>query len=326
MMNPMNALELKQRLKDEAARLGFAACGVAPADDLGPEVEARLREWLSAGYHDRMDYLARDPLRRARPRELLEDARSVICVAAAYRHSGADAPTPDGTGRIARYARGDDYHDVLRQPLESLEAWLVREAGPETRTRRSCDTRPLLERAFAERAGLGFIGRHTLVIRPGTGSWLLLGAVLTNLELEPDAPITGTCGRCTRCLDACPTHAFPQPGVLDARRCISNLTIERRGEFSSEEAEALGEWVFGCDICQEVCPYNKAPVRESLPGLGAERFPDGVLQLADLAQLRSNSHFEKVFARSPLLRPRLKGLLRNAEAVRRNRLRFRVRV
>lgn len=314
-MKPLIPLEFKHRLKQEALRLGFADCRVTHADDIAPEEQARLLDWLARGHHDRMAYMAREPLKRTKPRELLADAQSVVCLSARYAASQHESSAPAGFGRVARYARGADYHRVLGVPLKALESWLVEQGGPQTMTRRFCDAGPLLERAFAARAGLGFVGKNTMLINPAEGSWMFLAAIVTNIEMEPDLPISGTCGRCTRCLDACPTQALREPYVLDSRRCVSNLTIERRGEFSEEESRWLGDWVFGCDICQEVCPYNKKPSTASFDGLGAENFADGTLRLSDLAELQSNSAFERRFGHSPLLRARLKGLRRNADSV-----------
>lgn len=310
--------DFKQRLKAQALSLGFSDCGVTTANDLGAATEAHFLEWLARGYHDRMTYLERQPLSRARPQELLDDARSVICLTVAYRSGGWEAqegPAPDSTGRIARYARGEDYHEVIAPRLAELEKWLRLQGGEGVRTRKFCDAGPLMERAFAERAGLGFIGRNGLLITPRHGSWVLLAAIVTNLEIETDAPGVGSCHNCRRCLDACPTGALVAPHVLDARKCISNLTIERRGDFTPAEESAIVDWVFGCDICQEVCPYNKGATVSSYDGLNAPHFPEGILLLADLAELKSNREFERRFKNSPLLRARLKGILRNAKAV-----------
>ena len=316
-MSSAGAQGLKQRLKAEASRLGFSHCGVTEADGLGEPTEQRFAQWIENGYGGGMAYLKREPRRRARPRELLPGARSVVCLAARYAAHNPENPQapPRGWSRVARYARGRDYHLALDAPLKQLEAWLQAERGEGARTRRFCDAGPLLERQFAQRAGLGFIGKNTLLIAPGAGSWIVLAAIVTSLEIEPDEPGLGTCGACVRCLEACPASAFPEPYVLDARRCISSLTIEKRGEFTEQEARSIGHRLFGCDVCQEVCPYNKRPCQPSFPELDETRFPDGLFRLADLLAFRSNRPFERAFAGSPLLRPRLKGLRRNAAAV-----------
>ncbi|OPZ06614.1 MAG: Epoxyqueuosine reductase [candidate division BRC1 bacterium ADurb.BinA364] len=273
-----------------------------------------------------MQWLERQPRRRARPWESLPGARSVVCVAAAYAARSASEGDPalsPGEGRVARYARGGDYHEAMDGPLRELERWIVRNGGGghdgECAAKRFCDTGPLLERWFAQSAGLGFIGRHGLLITPRHGSWVALGAIATTAAFEPDAPGEGTCGRCRRCLEACPTGAFAEPGVLDARRCISNLTIERRGAFSAKEAAWLGEWIFGCDVCQEVCPYNKKGAEPAFAALGETRFAGGRFPLGRPAEIASNRAFELEFAGSPLLRPRLNGMRRNSAAVAENR-------
>ncbi len=317
-MNAAGA-EFKNQLKARARELGFAQCGITSAEDLLPEVQAQLLEWLARGYHDKMEYLARNPLQRTRPAELLAEARSIICLSAQYTAQHDIHDLPSSSGRIARYARGLDYHYILDKPLKELERWMIENGGEGTHTRRFCDAGPIMERQFAQRAGLGFIGRHGLLITPQAGSWVLLAAIMTNLEIAPDLPASGTCGRCRRCIEACPTGALTQDFVLDARKCISNLTIERKGEFSCEEERMLGQWVFGCDICQELCPYNKRPAIASFEELNPVRFPNGIIDFSILSEISSNSEFQKQFQYSPLLRSRLKGLRRNAQAVEKNK-------
>ncbi len=253
---------LESRLKQQASALGFARAGIASA---GPaEGFDRLRDWLERGYAGEMHYLHRHAEARRHPASILPEVRSVVMLAMHHGSQPENEPeasaTGKGHGRVARYARGADYHDVLRQRLKQLLAWVQAER-PGCRGRAVVDTAPLLERDFARRAGLGWIGKNTMLLDRRLGSYFLLGALLLDLELTPDAGHdTSHCGRCTRCLDACPTGAFAGPGLLDARRCISYLTIELRGPIPEELRSGLGEWVFGCDVCQEVCPWNrKAP-------------------------------------------------------------------
>lgn len=247
-----------QRLKDEAIRLGFDAVGIAPA--VTPGDYPHYRRWLAQGRAGPLGYLHQQEAPRAHPEFILEGVRSVVMVAQLYGHREPDQPLDPDHGRIARYARGGDYHELLWRRLERLLAWLESDA-PGVRGRAVSDSAPLLEKDFARLAGLGWIGKNTLLLSRQIGSYTALGALLIDLELHPDIPTTvDHCGTCTRCLDACPTGAFIAPYQLDARRCISTWTIEQRGPLPDEAAENLNGWVFGCDICQEVCPWNrKAP-------------------------------------------------------------------
>jgi epoxyqueuosine reductase len=252
---------LTDAVRSRALGLGFHRVGVAPADPLTDD-GARLRSWLDAGHHGDMHWLADTPEARAdvtHPR-VLPGAKTVIVCALSYHRGDEPSALPDGS--IARYARGRDYHNFLRKRLRKLAAWIRREHGAEAAP--LVDTSPILERAWARRAGVGFVGKHGCVIAPGLGSYLLLGEVVTTLALTPDAPMDERCGSCTRCLDACPTGAFVRPWVLDARRCISYLTIERAGPIPEELREGVGDRVLGCDACQEVCPFNRTapPPRE----------------------------------------------------------------
>src|SRR5437868_4979112 len=254
---------LEDRLKQQAHTLGFDPVGIAaatPADDFD-----RLREWLECGYAGAMTYLHRHAEARRDPSSILPEVRSVVMVGLSYApdapdHSPLLTPHSELSGTVARYARGADYHDVLRQKLNALLAW-VRQEVPGCRGRGVVDTAPLLERDFARRAGLGWIGKNTMLLNKRLGSFFFIGALLLDLELKPDPPHeTSHCGTCTACLDACPTQAFTAPGQLDARRCISYLTIELRGPVPEALREPMGDWLFGGDVGQEVCPWNhKAP-------------------------------------------------------------------
>lgn len=243
----------KARIVAEAHRLGFEAVAVARADVPLDDDFARYESFLAQGMQGEMSWLAntKEARRRVDGEEILPSAKSVICLARRYA-KGRDEE--QGTARaIARYARGRDYHTGLRKKIRQLAAF-VRRFGAEARP--ICDDAPLLERAWAARAGLGFVGKNGLLIVPGTGSFVLLGEVVTTLDLEPDSPIPERCGTCTRCLDACPTDAFAAPFVLDARKCISYLTIEHRSQIDPSLREGIGEHLFGCDDCQSVCPFN----------------------------------------------------------------------
>ena len=305
-------------LRDEAAGLGFEVVGVTDVARLDG-AEAPFRAWLAAGRHGDMDYLADRAERALRPDALLPGALSVVTVAVEHA-TDAPPPVPDGrSGRGARYAWGLDYHVVVGDRLEALARRFEARVGRGVRARALVDGAPLLERAVAVRAGLGFVGKNTLVIRPGRGSWALLGELLVDVALAPTGPGPGgTCGACVRCLDACPTAAFDEAFMLDARRCISYLTIEHRGAIPVELRPRLGPWVFGCDVCQEVCPFNRAARPAPWPELRPEAGVGPALDLVATLALDTDEAFRARFRGTPLLRPKRRGLLRNAAVVARN--------
>ncbi len=294
--------ELKRRLTERARAAGFDTVRVAPAD-LESGHAARLRAWLDAGMHGEMAYMERIAEGRARAETVLEGARSVIVFAAPYHPGGFPAAEPGGL-KVAKYALGEDYHYVLRERLAPIVEWLDRER-PGCRWRICIDSAPLMERAYAVASGVGFFGKNSLVITPGLGSFSLLAEIATTAEIAPDPPVLGTCGTCTRCIDACPTSAITASGVVDARRCLSYLTIEKKSPLDPTEQKAVADagWVFGCDICQDVCPYNKRPsptrMAEFEEGRVVRRHESPETFLAP----QSNSQFERRFDRSPLLRP-----------------------
>ncbi len=301
---------LTDELKQEARRLGFALAGVCPA--VAPAGFERFTEWLAAGYAGQMHYLPDRAAAYGHPRAVLEGARSLVMLAMNYRTADPVEPRP-GEGRVSRYAWGTDYHDLIRGRLNALADFL-RSRRPECSVRGVVDTAPLLEREFAQLAGLGWIGKNTLLLNRQMGSWFFLAAIVTDLELEYDAPhATDHCGTCTACLDACPTGAFPAPYVLDARRCISYLTIELRESIPVELRGGVGDWLFGCDVCQDVCPWNhRAPTADE-PEL---RPTEGTNPL-QLAQLFSwdEADFRGRFRHTPLWRAKRRGLLRNAAII-----------
>jgi epoxyqueuosine reductase len=304
---------LEDRIKEQARRLGFDLAGIAPAaeaDDF-----PRLRAWLAEGFAGDMAYMHRHGEARRHPASVLPEVRSVIMVAMSYKPAGQAEPA--AAAKVARYARGNDYHDVLRQRLCGLRAWLQGEV-PGCRGRGVVDTAPLLERDFARRAGLGWVGKNAMLLNKRLGSYLFLGALLVDLELRADAPHAAAhCGTCTACLDACPTGAFAGPGRLDARRCISYLTIELRGPVPEELRRPVGDWLFGCDVCQEVCPWNHKAPAGAEPAFGPH--PD--LIAVDPAELLglSEEAFRARFRGTALTRPKRRGLLRNAALVLGNR-------
>jgi epoxyqueuosine reductase len=311
-MDPVAAADL---LKSWALEAGFDRAGVAGLE-ASVHGEAFLR-WLARGDQAGMGWLERRAEARLDPAKVVPGTRSVLCVALQYSPlDGEQEAEGDLWPGVARYARGRDYHDVMQEHLKALEARIAG-AFPGTVSRRYVDTGPVLERELAARAGLGVVGKNTNLLHPEAGSWFLLGELFLSLDLAPDVPLADLCGSCTRCLDACPTGALPEPYHLDSNRCISYLTIEHRGALSEAARERVGDWVFGCDICQEVCPWNTAPAGADHPGL---RLPDGrrELDLASLLRLSRDEYVER-FRGSPMKRAKLEGLQRNAAVAMGNR-------
>jgi epoxyqueuosine reductase len=307
----MSRAEMSERIRRKGRHLGFSHVGFARAEKLEREA-GLLREWLGRGYQAGMQWMERNIARRIDPREIVEGAESVICLAMNYYtpHAHSEQKTH---GKISRYAWGDDYHDVMGERLQELEDWLQREF-PGVRTRRYVDTGPVMEKAWAVRAGIGWLGKHSNVITRDRGSWVFLGEVITTLPLDYDDAIDDYCGTCTACIDACPTGAIPEPYVVDSKRCIPYLTIEYRGEeLPSESHGGLGRWVFGCDICQDVCPWNSFAIET---GENAFEPREGALQpgLRDLSEI-SDDEFRARFRGSPVARAKARGLRRNARTV-----------
>jgi len=313
---PQDAADLAARARELALALGFDRAGVASVEP-GPDTE-RARTWVDRGYAGEMAWIGRRLEERVDPRRVLPGARSAVVVALVYEPPGGEAPA-DGTsrGQVARYAGGEDYHRVLGERVESLATALEALGPGRVRTRAYVDTGPVLERTLAARAGLGWQGKNTCLIDPQLGSYLFLGVVLTDLPLAPDRPEPDHCGTCTACLDACPTDAFPAPYVLDARRCLAYTTIELRGSIPEDLREPQGSWVFGCDVCQEVCPWNRrrgrglppdpAGLRERMAPRPAWRQP-ALAWLLDLGE----ETFREATRHTALRRATYRGLLRNA--------------
>ncbi len=322
--SPLSAGELTTQLKAEAHALGFTLSGACSA--VAPTGASRLAEWLDRGYAGQMDYIAARQQAYEHPRHVLDGVRSVLMLGLPYRTVEPQATQP-GQGRISRYAWGDgDYHDVIHDRLRRLVAWL-NERVPTAKVRGVVDTAPLLEREFAQLAGLGWIGKHTLLINKPAGSYFFLAALLTDQELACDEPFGADhCGTCRACLDACPTQAFPQPYVLDATRCISYLTIELRDSIPGELRPGIGDWLFGCDVCQEVCPWNQSAERRTFAAPStptqawdvaptfvpaSDRNPIDLVGLFDL----DDEAFRRRFRHTPLWRAKRRGILRNAAIV-----------
>jgi epoxyqueuosine reductase len=305
----LSALALTQAVKARALEVGFDRVAVGPA---GPaEHAARFGAWLDAGYAGGMDYLTRTRVERGDPERLLPGCRSVLALALAY------GPREDDPSwrPVSRYARGRDYHDLMRPRLAAVVDYLRQAAGPATASRAAVDTSAVLERDLAARAGLGWIGKNTNLIAVGGGSYFFIGTVLTTAALVADGPATDHCGTCTACLDACPTQAFVGPWVLDARRCLAYLTIEHRGDVADEWKPVMRDWLFGCDVCQEVCPWNRKAPAAREPALA----PSAPLPSLEALLEMDEAAFRTRFRGSAMSRARRAGLARNAALVLGNR-------
>lgn len=312
-------MSLAETIKHEARLLGFTAVGIATvspqaADD---RLLSRLQEWLRRGFHGTMQWMGRDPARRADPRIVLAGCRSIIVVGVNY-DTGHRATEGRGYGRVARYAWSKDYHRILGERLALLEAKL-RQWAPGVETRSYVDTGPIMEKAWAQKAGLGWIGKHSNLVSAEHGSWLVLGEILTTLDLPPDAPAMDLCGSCSLCIQACPTSAIAEPYVVDATRCISYLTIEFRGgrdEIDADLAGRMGNHIFGCDDCLDVCPFNlrAEPTKDTaFDPLNTALAP----RLDDLLRLDEGT-FGEQFRHSPIRRATLTGLRRNVAIAQEN--------
>jgi len=312
-MNEHNLLaegSLEARLKAKAAELGFAACGVARAD-VSPQAGVRLHQWLAAGMHGDMLWMAERAGQRESPAALWPEVRSVIALGMSYAPATDPLALADEgkIGRISVYAQGGDYHDVVKRALKALARWLVAEA-PGADVKVFVDTAPVMEKPLAEAAGLGWQGKHTNIVSRDGGSWLFLGAIYTTLDLVPDAPGGDRCGSCDACQRACPTDAFPAPYRLDARRCISYLTIEHAGPIPAEFRKGIGNRIYGCDDCLAVCPWNKFAESAAANRAFLPRAEMVAPALADLLAL-GDADFRTVFAGSPIKRIGRDKMVRN---------------
>ncbi|MBU6400547.1 MAG: tRNA epoxyqueuosine(34) reductase QueG [Verrucomicrobia bacterium] len=316
---------MKDRIQQRARDLGFDACRITTASP--PESHPRFQQWLADQRHGHMTYLQRNSSKRLDPDRVLPGAKTIVTLAVSYGDSPPtpgsprrtalavdstpSAPTPPAgpAGVLARYARFTDYHQVLAHPLQALARWIDQLGGPGTRSLWYIDTGPVLERDLAQRAGLGFIGKHTNLIHRHLGNWILLAEILTTLKIEPDSPEKNRCGSCTRCLAACPTAAITAPFQLDARRCISYLTIELKEPIPLELRPAIGNRIFGCDDCLSVCPWN----RFAHAGALMKNHARADLAEPDLVELLAldDLGFKRRFAGTPILRAKRRGFLRN---------------
>jgi epoxyqueuosine reductase len=304
----------EDEIRDKAASLGIDKIGFARAEALTEEGE-RLASWLASGFHAGMAWMEREPEKRSDPALLFPNARSVIVAAVNYFTPQAHSQSA-GTGKISRYAWGDDYHDVLREKLAALLEW-IRARRPEADGKICVDTAPMMDKAWAVKAGLGWIGKHSNLITTDYGSWVFIGEIILDIELKPDAtPVPDHCGTCTACIDACPTDAIFAPYVVDSRKCISYATIELRDEAMPEDIAAnLNGWVYGCDICQDICPWNRFEKPTMEPRF-EPRHGEVELDLDAVAEME-HEEFVVRFRRSAMKRAKLAGLKRNARALKR---------
>lgn len=313
----LNAADRAARVKSTARQLGFAAAGVTTLAPV-PHAEA-LDRWLAAGYAGGMRYMHRQAERRKEPDRIVAKADRAVVVLYNYAMNGT--PSASAAGRVAMYARGRDYHEGLRPALDRLAEFIAGLGGADSVARPYVDAGPVPERELAQRAGLGWIGKNTMLIDPGRGSYTLLASILTNVDLAIDVPFDADrCGSCTRCLEACPTGAFPAPHVLDATRCISYLTIEHRGSIPPDLAARMQDWVFGCDVCQEVCPWNRK-FAQAGEDVILRLEPDRAWVPRDAFEQLDETGFEDEYGWTPMERPGLAGMRRNAAVATGNALR-----
>lgn len=304
---------VKESIKEKARQLGFVLAGVTTPEP--PPHYSTFVNWLAQGHHGRMDYLASDRsrTRRANPREILPECKSILVLATPYsaphraKRSASEVEAGEMRGQVASYAWGDDYHDVLPSRMKELVQFIEEQAGGPVKNRWYTDTGPILERDLAQRAGIGWMGKNTCLINPKHGSYFLLSEILLDLALEPDPPfVTDHCGTCRRCIEACPTDCILPNRTIDATRCISYLTIELKEDIPTELREKIGNWVFGCDICQMVCPWNR------FADQGDSAFGDKTPFHSLIDELTISTHeFNQHFRRSPIKRAKRRGYLRN---------------
>lgn len=301
---------LREAIRAEALALGFAACGFARAD-AAPESAARLDAWLASGAHGSMDWMEARKGQRGRPQALWPEAASLIMLGMSYapREDPMRLAGEPGIGRISAYAQGADYHDIVKKALKALARWLIERGGGELKV--FVDTAPVMEKPLATAAGLGWQGKHSNVVSRDFGNWLFLGAIMTTLDLPPDEAHDDRCGSCNACQAACPTDAFPSAYVVDARRCISYLTIEHRGPIPPEFRAPIGNRIYGCDDCLAVCPWNKFAEHAAANRAFAGRAELAAPELADLLRL-DDASFRAIFAGSPIKRIGRDRMVRNA--------------
>lgn len=302
-------MDLTNRIKEKALDLGFSKVGITDTESFPQKIRNQYRDWLKKGYNAGMDYLERNIEKRLNPSMIFEGTKSIVSLAVNYYPGWIESSKNKNLSFISRYALGYDYHKVVMDKLKILLDFIVKEVGGKAKGKVYCDTGPLLEKAIAERAGLGWIGKNTTFITKEFGSWVFLGEIILDVELEKDNPSKNLCSDCNLCIDACPTGAIIAPGIVDTSRCISYLTVENKGEIPIELRESLGTRVFGCDTCQEVCPFNSNVIKTKEPLLK----PQKVLLSIPLENLFmfASENFEEQFKDSAIERAKRVGLLRN---------------
>jgi epoxyqueuosine reductase len=308
----MTPAAIAEQIRIKGRQIGFDLIGIASTEP--SNYSTYFRKWLDEGRNGSMQWLAERLEERIDPAAYFPGARSAICVACNYRVALEPMPATSA-GRMARYALGDDYHTIMKDRLHDLADWL-RAAFPGTKTRSSVDTAPVMEKELAVRAGIGWMGKNTCVINPDIGSFILLGQILTTLDLPADQPADDRCAVCRRCIDACPTGAITAPYQMDASRCISYLTIENRGEIPAELQPMIGDWLYGCDVCQDVCPWNRRTPETTDPAF-APRFPSGSLPWKRVAEW-TEEQYRTELKGSAMKRVKLPMFKRNAAVVERN--------
>ncbi len=303
-------MTLTEQIKSKALEIGFQKVGIAKAERLSIEGE-HLKEWLHRGFYASMEWMEKNVEKRTDPRNIVQNAQSVISVAINY-YSPNEHSNKSDEGKISRYAWGDDYHIHVTKRIETL-AECIKQLAPESENRYYVDTGPMMDKVWASRAGLGWQGKHTNLITKEYGSWVFLGEIITTEILEYDSPMEDFCGTCTACIDACPTDAIREPYIVDSNRCISYLTIEHRGEIAKALGKNFDQWIYGCDICQDVCPWNKfqqqTEHKEFLPRV--ENINPLLTELVNISQ----EEFSKRFKNSPIKRTRREGIIRNVSIV-----------
>lgn len=304
--------DLTNKIREKAGEIGFQKIGFAPAEALETE-KSRLESWLSAGFHGEMKWLERDPERRSDPRLLFPEAKTVVALALNY-YTPFEHSENANTGKVSRYAWGDDYHDVMYEKMDQLLNW-IKDEVPGAEGKICCDIQPMMDKAWAVRAGLGWIGKHSNLITKEVGSWVFLGEILLNIEFPDETEvISDHCGTCRACIDHCPTQAIVEPYLVDSKRCLSYATIELRAPKLPEDiVNELSGWLYGCDVCQDVCPWNRFQQNSSEPGF-LPREGNVSADLSDILSLTQEDYSVR-FRKSAMKRTKLSGLQRNARAL-----------
>lgn len=307
-------MSLTRNIKIWAKDIGFDLVGITKAKTL-PNAKQSYLEWINRGYAADMDYMTRDIDRRTNPQKVLPGAKSIICLALNYYSPDSKLIKGKHFGKVAHYARGKDYHKIVEKMNKLLVHRIMEEMGEDVKLKQYVDHGPILERAYAEQAGIGFIGKNGNLITKEFGSWVFLSEILTDLKLEYDNPIERGCFLCKRCIKACPTKAIEEPGLVNANKCIAYLTIENRGEIPAGLSEKLENRVFGCDACQEICPYNNRAILTRISELKPESGVGEYLLLEEVQKIKDEDEYKEKFAGTPIQRAHFKGLRRNTKII-----------